>query len=115
MQLSIIENENITIVTVKESRLDASIAPEFKKQMEEIINNDKDKIIMDITEISFMDSSSLGALVGVLKTMGNNGKLIICGASGVVLELFKLTRMDRIFTLADNMADAKQAFIAEAK
>ncbi|WP_299872512.1 STAS domain-containing protein [uncultured Cocleimonas sp.] len=115
MQLSITENENITVVTVNESRLDASIAPEFKKQMEEIINNDKDKIILDITEIGFMDSSSLGALVGVLKAMGNNGKLIVCGASGVVLELFKLTRMDRIFTLSEDMASAKQAFIADAK
>ena len=115
MQLSITENENITVVTVNESRLDASIAPEFKKQMEEIINNDKDKIILDITEIGFMDSSSLGALVGVLKAMGNNGKLIVCGASGVVLELFKLTRMDRIFTLAEDMASAKRAFIADAK
>ncbi|GAA0399884.1 STAS domain-containing protein [Cocleimonas flava] len=114
MNLAITENENITVVTVKEARLDASIAPEFKKQMEELINNDKDKIILDISEIGFMDSSSLGALVGVLKAMGNNGKLIVCGASGVVLELFKLTRMDRIFTLADDMQAAKSAFVAEA-
>lgn len=110
MQLTFTENENITIVTVKEARLDASIAPEFKKQMEEIINNDKDKIILDIAEIVFMDSSSLGALVGVLKAMGNNGKLVVCGASGVVLELFKLTRMDRIFILKENIESAKKEF-----
>lgn len=115
MQLSITENENITIVTVKESRLDASIAPDFKKQMEEIINNDKNKIILDIKEIGFMDSSSLGALVGVLKAMGNNGKLVVTGATGVVLELFKLTRMDRIFTLANDMEDAKKEFMASAE
>ncbi len=115
MQLSINENEKITIVTIKETRLDASIAPEFKKQMEEIINNKKDKIILDIKDIGFMDSSSLGALVGVLKAMGSDGKLVICGASGVVLELFKLTRMDRIFTLVEDMNSAKQEFLANAE
>ena len=57
-----------------------------------------------------MDSSSLGAMVAVLKQVGGTGKMVILGASGAVLELFKLTRMDRIFTLTDDMETAKQHF-----
>lgn len=115
MQLAIKEEQNITIVEVLDSRLDASIAPEFKTQMEEIIQQGNQQIILDISTISFMDSSSLGAMVGVLKAMGNNGKLVISGASGVVLELFKLTRMDRVFNLATDINEAKQEFETEAK
>ncbi len=111
MQLSTAKKDNITIVTVNESRLDASIAPEFKQQMEEIIKDEGNQIILDINAIKFMDSSSLGALVGVLKSMGNNGKLVVCGASGVVLELFKLTRMDRIFILKENTESAQEVFV----
>ena len=107
MQLTKEQEENLTIVKVQTSRLDASIAPDFKKQMEEIIVENKNNIILDISSINFMDSSSLGAMVAVLKSMGNYGKLLIAGASGTVLELFKLTRMDRVFTLTTDVADAK--------
>ena len=115
MQLTIKEEENITIVTVLDSRLDASIAPEFKTQMEEIIREGNQQIILDIATITFMDSSSLGAMVGVLKAMGKNGKLVISGASGVVLELFRLTRMDRVFNLTTDINKAKQEFVTEVK
>lgn len=115
MQLTIKEEKNITIVAVLDSRLDASIAPEFKSQMEEIIHQGNQQIILDISAISFMDSSSLGAMVGVLKAMGNNGKLVITGSSGIVLELFRLTRMDRVFTLANDEDEAMTEFGVEAK
>lgn len=108
MQLTKEHEDNLTTVKVQNSRLDASIAPEFKKQMEEIIEENKSNIILDISSINFMDSSSLGAMVAVLKSMGNHGKLIIAGATGTVLELFKLTRMDRVFTLTTDVNDAKK-------
>ena len=98
----------LTLVKTHESRLDASIAPQFKSQMDEIIKENKGNVILDISSISFMDSSSLGAMVAVLKLMGNQGKLVIVGASGTVLELFKLTRMDRVFTLASDIEEAKK-------
>jgi anti-sigma B factor antagonist len=110
MQLTIKEDDDVTVVSILDSRLDASIAPEFKAQMEEIIKQGNQQIILDISSISFMDSSSLGAMVAVLKAMGNNGKLVILGASGVVLELFKLTRMDRVFNLATDLNEAKKEF-----
>jgi anti-sigma B factor antagonist len=110
MELNINRKDSLTIILLNESRLDASIAPEFKQQMEKIIAADNTQIILDISKLSFMDSSSLGAMVAVLKLMGSHGKLIVSGASGVVLELFKLTRMDKVFTLANNIEEAQQYF-----
>lgn len=109
---------NVSIVSLEDARLDASIAPEFKQQMEVMIAEGKTNIILDISKLKFMDSSSLGAMVGVLKTLGNPGKtascqgeMVVVGASGVVLELFKLTRMDRVFNLADDLKTAEQHFL----
>lgn len=107
MNLDIKHEENITLITVLDSRLDASIAPEFKSEVIKTIQQGEKNIILDISSIKFMDSSSLGAMVAILKTIENNGEFIITGASGVVLELFKLTRMDRVFTLANNIQTAK--------
>lgn len=111
MKLTIDNKEEITIVTIDETRLDALIAPEFKQKMEEIIAQDNTQIILDISALTFMDSSSLGAMVAVLKLTGKQGKMVISGASGSVMELFKLTRMDRIFTLVDTIEKAQECFI----
>ena len=108
MKLTIKENEDVTIVTVLESRLDASTAPEFKSEIDTIIKQGTQTMILDISSISFMDSSSLGSMVAILKSLGNSGKLVICGATGVVLELFKLTRMDQVFNLASDLNEAKK-------
>ena len=114
MKLNVIKQDSLSIVSINESRLDASVAPEFRQKMEQIIADGNTHVILDISELTFMDSSSLGATVAVLKIMGNQGKMVISGASGVVLDLFKLTRMDRVFTLVDTVEDATQYFAETA-
>jgi len=113
MKISIEHEQELTIVKVLETRLDASLAPEFKTQMEEIVSSGKLNIILDISNLTFMDSSSLGAMVVVLKMMGNNGKLLICGAKGIVSDLFTLTRMDRVFNMQENLIVAKETFLVD--
>ena len=110
MDLTINKKETYTQVSINEVRLDALVSPIFKKKMEEIISNDGGEILLDISQLSFMDSSSLGAMVAVLKLTGKQGKMVVFGASGGVLELFKLTRMDSVFTLVDTIEEAESMF-----
>lgn len=110
MNIQLQEDNGLTTATLDETRLDASVAPQFKAAMEDIISSGNNQLILDISKLSFMDSSSLGAMVAVLKQISGTGTMVILGASGTVLELFKLTRMDRIFTLTNDLEAAKQYF-----
>lgn len=110
MKINLQKDSGVTTAMIDETRLDASVAPEFKSAMDEIITSGNNQLIIDISKLSFMDSSSLGAMVSVLKQISATGKLVILGASGTVLELFKLTRMDRIFILTDDIESAKTHF-----
>lgn len=110
MKINLQQDGGVTTAIIDETRLDASVAPEFKSAMEKIITSGNNQLIIDISKLSFMDSSSLGAMVSVLKQISATGKMVIFGASGTVLELFKLTRMDRIFTLANDIETAKTYF-----
>lgn len=103
-----------TLISVNETRIDASIAPEFKSEMDAIIAECTTPIIVDISQISFMDSSSLGALVGIYKAVKQQDAFILAGASGVVEELFKLTRMDSVFHMEKTVEDAEQSFLSLA-
>lgn len=114
MNITTQTEDSQTLITIHETRIDASIAPEFKSEMDQLIAESEAPIIVDISQISFMDSSSLGALVGIYKGVKQQDAFVIAGASGVVEELFKLTRMDSIFHMETSVEAAKQSFLSMA-
>jgi anti-sigma B factor antagonist len=107
----ILESENIddtTYVKVQIERLDAARCVSFKEEIKEVISQGKHSIVLDFSTVKFMDSSGLGAVVSVLKMLTGKRELVLCGVKGMVLDLFKLTRMDRVFMMAETKEDAMQ-------
>ncbi|SDJ36136.1 anti-sigma B factor antagonist [Ferrimonas sediminum] len=103
------ENRNgYLIITLNQSRLDAASAPGFRSGVEAAIAEGRQPVVLDLSRVNFMDSSGLGAMVAVLKTP-NCGELRIVGLQRAVLQLFRLTRMDRIFHCHDDVAAALKA------
>ena len=102
------EEGSFTVVLVDESRLDASIAESFKMYLFDQIESGKDKLVVDLSQVRFMDSSGLGALVAGLKKTTGNGSFILASAQPAVKDLFDLTSMDKLFKLHDSVADAVQ-------
>lgn len=112
MKLSTHVQGEFTIATIGEARMDAAIAPELKHQISQLLTDGATRIVLDLSQVQFMDSSSLGALASLLKMVGNRGDLIIAGAKGIVADLFKLTRMDRVFRMADSVEAAALGAVA---
>jgi anti-anti-sigma regulatory factor len=59
--------------------------------------------------VEFVDSSGLGAILSLFKRMPKGCNLIICGATDSVTSMFRLTRLDRIFTMKKNVDEAVNA------
>lgn len=114
MQVSTQIQGRFTITTILDTRMDAAVAPALKNSIAQLINEGHNCIILDISAVTFMDSSSLGALVSLLKMLGNRGDLIITGAKGIVADLFRLTRMDRVFRMAADVESALGVTLATA-
>ena len=87
------------IIKPVEKRLDASVAVEFKGKMAEFINDRNELIVLDLSEVRFMDSSGLGAILSSLKTLGRQGDIVISGTKETVSSVFTITRMDRVFRM----------------
>jgi anti-sigma B factor antagonist len=96
------------VVSLKEKRLDAVIAANFREALVARIDQGQRNIVLDMSQVSFMDSSGLGAVVYVLKHIGHKGRLHICGVTPGVMAVLKLTRMDRVL----KTFDTRQAAIA---
>lgn len=101
------------IKTIQPSgRLDVTMAADFRRQVNDIasVATPPKYLLVDLQEITFMDSSGLGALVSALKSIRNsNGDMVICGANDQVQMLFELTSMTKIFKIYPTVAEFKAA------
>ncbi|MGD1907973.1 MAG: STAS domain-containing protein [Leptolyngbyaceae cyanobacterium] len=86
--------------------LDSTQADSFRQQVDEALGTDADKLLIDLSNISFVDSSGLGALVMVLKKVrAANKEMFVCSINDQVRMLFELTSMDRVFKVLKDRDD----------
>ena len=89
--------ELLRIVSVKDARIDAAVAIEFKDGMRAQTDDGPDLIVLDLSNVEFIDSSGLGAIVAAMKSLGAERRLALAGLTPSVERVFKLTRMDSVF------------------
>lgn len=106
--IRISHEKDVTIVTPQVRRIDSAVAPAFKEAVLKVVHDGHKRLVLDLDQVDFMDSSGLGALVSVLKGLGGAGALGICNLKGGVLSLFKLTRMDKVFAISASLPEAVQ-------
>jgi|SRR5579872_4389714 len=99
----------ILVAKVLDSRIAADVAPQFRAHMAGYLKSGERCIVLDLGDVSFIDSSGLGALISSLKGIGSEGHLVISGARGTVATMFKLTRMDKILRLFSTTEEAVAA------
>lgn len=96
----------VNIITPSVRRLDASVASAFKEAVVREIGEDRKALIVDFSQIEFIDSSGLGMLVSLLKMMNGRGEMTLCAINPGIHNMFTLTRMDRIFRICPDRASA---------
>jgi anti-sigma B factor antagonist len=103
---------DICILGWENSHLDSSNTNDFKTQAGSCIGTSK-KVILDLTGVTFIDSTGLGALLSILRTMRErNGDFRVCCPAKAILLLFELVRIDKIL---DIHKTRKEAIIASTK
>jgi anti-sigma B factor antagonist len=89
-----------TVVRVQ-GELDLHTSPQLRDHVLALIGEPSVRIVLDLSEVDFMDSSSLGMLVTCLKRVRErDGRLVLLGVSGSPMKVLALTGLDRVFDLA---------------
>jgi anti-sigma B factor antagonist len=86
-------------ILVLEDRIDAASAIQFKEQMRDLTQTAHSRVVLDLARVKFLDSSGLGAIVAVKKLLGPDRALELSSLTPTVEKVFRLTRMDTIFTI----------------
>jgi anti-sigma B factor antagonist len=90
---------NILVIRAVNDRIDAAGAIEFKERMRDIIDEPSERVVLDMTNVMFLDSSGLGAVVAVMKALGPIRRLELSGLTPTVEKVLRLTRMDSVFVI----------------
>ncbi len=87
--------------------VDLYTAPEFKQQLLEVIGQGGKQVIVDFTDTTFIDSTTLGVLVGGVKRLRtNDGQLALVCSDRNITKIFEITGLDRVFNIYPTRVEA---------
>jgi anti-sigma B factor antagonist len=100
----------VLLVRLPGATLDASNSSEFKRDIAPLLQSNR-KIVFDLGQLTFVDSSGLGSILSCLRQLnGMQGDLKLCRMQKTVRVLFELVRMHRVFDILDTPEEAAAAF-----
>ena len=107
MDLAVERRGDALVIRVRETRIDAAVAIAFKEAMRAATSGAEPRVVLDLGDVLFLDSSGLGAVVAVMKHLGPGRRLELAALTPAVEKVFRLTRMDSVFIIHAAVPDAE--------
>ena len=109
MALEVRQVDDIAIVKPGEKYLDANVHEQLREQLRVQVESTP-KIILDLADCQFMDSSGIGLILSIYRqAVDNGGQLCITNANGGLSDVFKLTRLQRLVPIHKTIEDSLAA------
>jgi anti-sigma B factor antagonist len=90
--------------------VDVYTAPRLRERLIELVDAGAKHVIVDLSRVEFLDSTGLGVLVGALKRLrAVDGSLGLVCAQERLLKIFRITALDRVFSLYESVEAATSA------
>jgi anti-sigma B factor antagonist len=97
------------LITVA-GEIHVSTAPEFSRLLSAAIGRGKTQVVLDLSDVEFIDSTGLSVLLnGLRRVTRRGGRMAIVCSNPTVLRLFVITRLDSTFTIVETLRAALQA------
>src|SRR5919106_5452531 len=110
MELSAHDNRGVTVVMVS-GEMDMGNSSQLGEELDHLLTEGTRKLVIDLGQVGFMNSSGLATLVRYYKLARSNcGDISLAALQPPVRQAFHLTRLDRVFDLQPDVARAVQGF-----
>ncbi len=87
--------------------VDVASVPRLREQLHSLVAEGKNRIVVDLNGVGFLDSTGLGVLVGALKrTRTHGGSLGVVCNQPQIMKVFEVTRLTRVFDLYTTVDEA---------
>ncbi len=107
MEYKIKTEERYTIFTLEEENFNSLIAPEVKSELVLLADKDIKNLVMDLSEVKYVDSSGLSAILTADRLWKKIGTFVLAGAEQpAVKKLMEISRLDTILTMVPTVSEA---------
>jgi len=107
MKYAVDKQEKFTVFKLEEENLNAVIAPDLKSEFVILKNEGINNLIFDLSEVKFVDSSGLSAILTANRLWKDEGLFILAGhLSKSVKNLIEISRLDTILTIIPTVEEA---------
>ena len=90
--------------------IDLVRSPQLRVELMRMLDKGVGKLVLDLSDVPFMDSSGVATLVEALQVQRKKGnKLVLCGMQPKVRSIFEIARLDMVFTITDDPQTAETA------
>jgi len=107
--------DKFTVVEFKTpSLMDAMMLEDIGKELYRLVDEeDKRRLILDFEKVQYLSSQAIGIVLTLNKklTALKNSKFVLCGVGPKLLELLKITRLDRILTIKPTQREALKVLL----
>ncbi len=104
--LDVTQHGDCSVIAVY-GEVDVASVPRLREQLHSLVAEGKNKIVVDLDGVGFLDSTGLGVLVGALKrTRAHGGSLGLVCNQPQILKVFEVTRLTRVFDLYPTVTKA---------
>lgn len=111
MNLKIEIQGNVTVLFVREERVDAHNSESLKSEIVRLFEGGTKHLLIDLKEVRFIDSSGLGVLVSGFKNASTRqGSIKLCSLQSQVKSMFELTRLQRVFDIYPTVDEALESY-----
>lgn len=106
--LKVTKNEMYDIpVIVADGDIDIYSVASFKTAINEVLDTGANKLVIDLKDVEYIDSSGFGALLGATRRIRpNGGSIILTGCCDTVARIMKITQLDTIFVMCKDCQEA---------
>ncbi len=103
-----------TVVSVA-GEIDVYTAPQLRVKLVDLVDAGDRHLVVDMRDVDFLDSTGLGVLVGTLKRVkAANGSLALVCTQERIVKIFRITGLERVFTIASSVEDAIDVALGDA-
>jgi anti-anti-sigma factor len=107
MEYKIKTEERYTVFSLQEENFNSLIAPDVKSELVLLADKDAKNLIMDLSEVQYVDSSGLSAILTADRLWKKIGSFVLAGAEQpAVKKLMEISRLDTILTMVPTVSEA---------
>jgi anti-anti-sigma factor len=106
MNISVDKYDNYSLAKISEEKVDTTVAPELKSELLKLHQEGIKSLIVDMSEVKYVDSSGLSAMLVGNRTFSEKGAFVLYEVTDHVMKLITISQLDKVMTVLPTKEEA---------